>query len=380
MKNIKLNTICLIVFINFFYFNNVKAQSPEVNFSVFQNDLSPYGRWYNNPSFGQVWVYQDPAFKPYATDGHWEYTNFGWSWISDFDWGWAPFHYGRWEYAPSFGWMWIPGYEWASAWVSWSQYNDYYGWAPLGFGAGINASFGAVPYDRWNFIPRQYMGSRDFYSHCASPRNNYFRNAVVINNFYNGREGRFTRGPEIHEVERYTSNRIEERHIDYRRLQGNNNNGYNRSDIFNNNNIINNNAQGREYDNKRQLGNTPLNNPERNNRANNIIPERDQNNFPANRLSQPENKNNPEYRNNNFYRPQQQNRQQPLQQERNLPDMSEQHQLRKMQRREQPAIEQRRIEREPGGNNAGRFQQPRMQNNQPQQLQRRQEVRRLVRD
>ena len=285
--------------------------------------------------------------------------------------------------------MWIPGYEWASAWVSWSQYDNYYGWAPLGFGVGINVSFGAVPYDRWNFIPRQFMGSRDFYRHYASPRNNYFRNAVVINNYYNGREGRFTRGPERREVEHYTNSRIEERHIDYRVSQSNNNSGYNRSNIFNNNNNRNNNevnnrgdvfnnnrnrnnnGQGRVYDNRPQQQNTLPDNPVRNNRADNTISERAQNNFPGNRQNQPENNNNPDRRNNNFGRPQQQNRQQqqPVQQERNRPDRSEQNQQRNMQRREQPAMEQRRIQREPGGNNNGRFQQDRMQNNQPRQSQ-----------
>ncbi len=89
-------------------FTETKAQSVSVNFSMFQNQLSPYGRWINNPRYGQVWIYRDANFRPYYTDGHWEYTNYGWSWVSDYDWGWAPFHYGRWEYDNFYGWMWIP--------------------------------------------------------------------------------------------------------------------------------------------------------------------------------------------------------------------------------------------------------------------------------
>jgi len=27
---------------------------------------------------------------------------------SDYNWGWAPFHYGRWAYDPFYGWMWVP--------------------------------------------------------------------------------------------------------------------------------------------------------------------------------------------------------------------------------------------------------------------------------
>ncbi|MBC7509520.1 MAG: hypothetical protein H7320_12355 [Ferruginibacter sp.] len=417
MKNFKLISVLLLVNIVALSFSEAKAQSAEVNFSVFQNDLSPFGRWYNNPRFGQVWVYGDPAFKPYATDGHWQYTNFGWSWVSDYNWGWAPFHYGRWEYDPSFGWMWIPGYEWASAWVSWSQYNDYYGWAPLGYGADINISFGAVPYDRWNFIPRQYMGSRDFYRHCSSPGNNFFRNAVIINNYYTGREGRFTSGPERREVEQYTNRQIEEKHIDYPARNGNTNSGYSRGNVFNNSRDKNNNAQGRVYDNRNHPENTPINsapqnNPVLNHREDNNIPDRSQNNLPSNTQNQPGNNNshsrrdfdrqqtqpvqpqsnwprrveqnepvnnnNPLQTDNNFDRPQQQqNRQhQSVEQEVRRPVRVYQGQEGNMEQRQLPVIEQRRIEREPGSNNNGRTQENRVQNNQPPQSQARQEVRR----
>jgi hypothetical protein len=361
MKSIQLLIAFFIASLLFVPVNETKAQAVNVNLSLFQNELGPHGRWLNNPRFGQVWIYNDASFRPYATDGHWEYTNYGWSWVSDFDWGWAPFHYGRWEYDPSFGWMWIPGYEWASAWVSWSQYDGYYGWAPLGDGVNINVSFGAVPYDRWNFIPRQYMGSRDFYRHYASPRNNYFRNAVVINNYYNGNEGRFTRGPERREVERYTNNRIEERHIDYRaRLVNRNDQPINgRADVINNNRGGNNNPrQETRNDNRRPVTNAPVNNlpqnqPAINNRGNNNIPDRPQNNFPDNRQNQIRDNNNNNWKNNNNERPQQQARPQaqPVQQERNQQDWRQQNQQGTIQQRQQPAMEQRRIERPQGGNN-----------------------------
>lgn len=416
MKNFKLICVLLLEVIAAFSFTNAKAQPAPINFSVFQNDLSPYGRWYNNPRFGQVWVYQNRAFKPYATDGHWEYTNFGWSWVSDYTWGWAAFHYGRWEYDPAFGWMWIPGYEWASAWVTWSQYDDYYGWAPLGYGADINMSFGAVPYDRWNFIPRQYMGSRDFYRHFASPRNNFFRNAVVINNYYTGSEGRFTTGPERREVERYTNRQIEEKHIDYSARNGNNNNGLRRGNVFNNSSNGNNIAQERAYDNRKQPGNTPVNNipqnnPVLNHRDDNNKPDGYQNNLPRDRQNQTGNNNtygpgdfdrrqiqpvqpqrnfprrieqnepvnnNPVQRDNNFDRPQQQqNRQQQLvEQERNRPARVYEGDERNREPRQQPVMEHKRIEREAGSNNNGKIIENRVQNNQPRQSQTHQDVNR----
>lgn len=376
MKSIPFLTALFILSIGIFSFNQLKAQSAQVNISLFQNELSPYGRWLNNSHYGQVWVYDDPAFRPYATDGHWEYTNYGWSWVSDFDWGWAPFHYGRWEYDRSDGWMWIPGYEWASAWVSWSQYDGYYGWAPLGYGTGINISFGAVPYERWNFMPRQYMGSSNFYEHCAPPRNNYFRNAVTINNFYEGREGRFTRGPERREVERFTNNIIEERHIDYRERNGNNNNGNNRDNSVaanrdrNNNNRNNhpeiynrnshNNEQRNGYENRNNAGQINRNDPPQNNPVNNRSdnynaagPRRMaagnwQNQTEINRI--------PPQRNNRFERPQEQNRTQasPVRQEAPRPERNDQYQQRTMQQRNAPNIQSQRSPNREGGRKQGR--------------------------
>jgi len=243
------------------FVNKTSAQYNEVSFCKFQNELSPYGTWINNARFGQVWVYSDPSFRPYASNGHWDYTNYGWSWVSDFNWGWAPFHYGRWEYDTVDGWMWLPGYQWASAWVSWSQYDGCYGWAPLGYGLGNGVNFSVIPYNRWNFIPRQFMGSPDFYNHYiyGSPHNNYFRNSVTINNFYNGREGRFTRGPEIRDVERYTNKRIEVRQINYRDRLVDNNSRFNHS-IINNNYSRNNNSSTNNNRNFNRNNNNTQNN------------------------------------------------------------------------------------------------------------------------
>ncbi len=224
MKKNKPLAFILIAFIGLAPLSEAKAQYVDVNISLFRNELGNHGRWIHNPRFGEVWLYNDAGFRPYYSNGHWEYTNYGWAWVSDFDWGWAPFHYGRWEYDPYYGWMWIPGYEWAPAWVSWSSYDGYYGWAPLGYGININFSFGSIPYDRWTFIPRQHMCERDINRYYMAPeRNHFFRNAVVINNIYEGhdREGRFMKGPDRDEVQRFTNNRIEERKVDYRDRQGN---------------------------------------------------------------------------------------------------------------------------------------------------------------
>ena len=58
---------------------------------------------------------------------------YGWTWVPNEPWGWAPFHYGRWDHSPALGWYWIPGSTWGPAWVSWAVGGDYVGWCPLGY-------------------------------------------------------------------------------------------------------------------------------------------------------------------------------------------------------------------------------------------------------
>jgi hypothetical protein len=105
---------------------------PTVDVGFFYDDLAPYGRWIERPQYGWVWTPRNVAssWQPYE-DGHWVWTDEGWTWISDEPYGWATYHYGRWYDDPDYGWEWIPGDEWAPAWVSWQEGDDYVGWAPL---------------------------------------------------------------------------------------------------------------------------------------------------------------------------------------------------------------------------------------------------------
>src|SRR5580693_9341748 len=71
----------------------------EVSYQSFYDELSPYGNWIDYPGYGYVWMPNvGPEFKPYSSNGHWVFTDAGWTWASDYDWGWATFHYGRWFY------------------------------------------------------------------------------------------------------------------------------------------------------------------------------------------------------------------------------------------------------------------------------------------
>ena len=74
------------------------------------DDLDDYGDWRDDPSYGHVWFPNQVAvgWAPYHA-GHWAWISpWGWTWVDDSSWGYAPFHYGRWV---SVGgrWGWVAG-------------------------------------------------------------------------------------------------------------------------------------------------------------------------------------------------------------------------------------------------------------------------------
>lgn len=186
----------------------VSAQ-PGVNVPVqaFYNELAPYGQWVQHPYYGTVWIPDAaPGFQPYATDGHWVVTEFGNTWVSDYPWGWAPFHYGRWIFDQQYGgWAWIPDSEWGPAWVSWRSGGGYYGWAPLGPGVDINVTVN-IPAPYWTFVPQVYINSPQWYSYRVARPRGYaiYQNTVVINNVYRYNNRAYVYGPQRAEIERIT--------------------------------------------------------------------------------------------------------------------------------------------------------------------------------
>ena len=74
------------------------------------DDLDEYGRWHYVAEYGPVWtpVGIAPGWAPYRF-GHWVWISpWGWTWVEDEPWGFAPFHYGRWAFVEG-GWCWAPG-------------------------------------------------------------------------------------------------------------------------------------------------------------------------------------------------------------------------------------------------------------------------------
>ena len=72
-------------------------------------DMSAYGSWSTDSQYGDVWTPRSvPAdWQPYRT-GHWSNVKpWGWTWIDDQPWGYAPYHYGRWANHNN-RWVWVP--------------------------------------------------------------------------------------------------------------------------------------------------------------------------------------------------------------------------------------------------------------------------------
>lgn len=101
----------------------------------FYSSLAPFGSWIYVAGYGVCWqptvCVGNQGWRPYCDRGRWVYTNCGWYWRSDYSWGWAAFHYGRWFENPRCGWVWCPDKVWSPAWVSWRASGDHCGWAPL---------------------------------------------------------------------------------------------------------------------------------------------------------------------------------------------------------------------------------------------------------
>ena len=173
----------------------------DVNY--FYDDLAPYGTWVSLEGLGLCWQPRAAAlshnWRPYCDGGHWVYSDAGWYWQSDYSWGWAPFHYGRWHLHPSCGWVWLPDRAWGPAWVTWRVAGDNCGWAPLpphaefdvrlgwrfkGVTVGANFDFG-LGANAFAFVALGDFCQHDLGRRSLPPARarTVFRQAAVLNNF-----------------------------------------------------------------------------------------------------------------------------------------------------------------------------------------------------
>ncbi|WP_434514688.1 DUF6600 domain-containing protein [Dechloromonas sp. ARDL1] len=108
-------------------------------------DLDAYGDWRTTSDYGTVWYPRGVAsdWAPYR-HGRWAWVApWGWTWIDQAPWGFAPFHYGRWALIAG-RWGWVPGRivarpVYAPALVGWVG-NP--GW-------NVSFSFGSAPAVGW---------------------------------------------------------------------------------------------------------------------------------------------------------------------------------------------------------------------------------------
>jgi hypothetical protein len=191
------------------------AHDGGVTLQVFYDELQPYGTWIAYENYGYVWRPRvDRDFVPYATNGYWINTEYGNTWVSDYGWGWAPFHYGRWFYDDFYGWMWAPDTVWGPAWVAWRSGGGYYGWAPLMPGISVSVSYNyydRIPDRYWSFVPCRYITHRTVYRHCV-PRPQVVtiihQTTVVTHHYTDSRRRTYFTGPSRREIERVNNTRV----------------------------------------------------------------------------------------------------------------------------------------------------------------------------
>lgn len=116
-------------------------------------DLANYGLWRWIPDYGMVWEPSRVArdWAPYRF-GRWIWkAPWGWTWVDDTPWGFAPFHYGRWACIGT-RWIWVPGPRQVPAayapalvrWVHAPREHDSIGWYPLAPGEEYSPPYPAT--------------------------------------------------------------------------------------------------------------------------------------------------------------------------------------------------------------------------------------------
>ena len=188
-------TIVIFTVLLVFVFIKTNAQpDQQIDFNYFYSALQPYGEWIDLGDNLIVWRPNGTreGWRPYS-EGQWTWTDQGWYWDSNEDFGWATYHYGRWYNDKNYGWIWFPDYQWGPSWVEWRYDNDNIGWAPLPPYADFNSNKGIrfstewhSPYNYWNFVSYRRFGEPRLNMHLldASVVFRIFERTTYRNNYY----------------------------------------------------------------------------------------------------------------------------------------------------------------------------------------------------
>ncbi len=135
----------------------------------YSDDLDSNGSWVYSDDYGWVWKPNRVAadWRPYY-DGRWAAYPGGMTWISYDPWAYVTYHHGRWAWAAG-GWCWIPGVYYSPAWVAWSNWGGYCGWAPLGYyNTPCTWGYGAWGGGYcWNVVSINYINVYNVNRYCA---------------------------------------------------------------------------------------------------------------------------------------------------------------------------------------------------------------------
>ena len=140
------------------------------------DDLDRYGDWQRHPEYGTVWypTRVEPGWAPYRY-GHWAYIRpWGYTWVDDAPWGFAPFHYGRWIWWQG-RWAWAPGQYVARpvyapalvAWVGGPQVS-------IGINIGGGPAVGWVPLSPREVYVPSYNVTNIYVTNVNSPHRHWY--------------------------------------------------------------------------------------------------------------------------------------------------------------------------------------------------------------
>jgi hypothetical protein len=145
-------------------------------------DLDDHGDWSEEPEYGHVWYPRDvPAdWAPYSA-GYWNWVGpWGWTWVDYEPWGFAPFHYGRWNYYGG-RWGWAPGPFYGPAIYGPAFVGFLGGGFGFGFGGGFGLGVGWFPLG-WGECYHPWYHSSIGYYRNVNIHNTVIRNTNVFNN------------------------------------------------------------------------------------------------------------------------------------------------------------------------------------------------------
>ena len=141
-------------------------------------DLDDNGDWRDDSNYGHVWFPNrvSTGWAPYR-EGHWDWVApWGWTWVDDSSWGYAPFHYGRWVTIGG-RWGWVAGPVevvpvYAPALVVF-----------IGAGGGFGGNVGWFPLGPREVYVPSYSVSREYVNRVNI--SNTTVNTTTITNVYN---------------------------------------------------------------------------------------------------------------------------------------------------------------------------------------------------